>query len=388
MTKKTLTTTAQKKAWVKRNWGSVSIRKMANSLKISDNTISKWAEELGLKSQLTKPVTVEEKLHKEKEKKEAAELKKLYKTSLEKSDQLKKELDSSLALKQNISPVVFEYKELTNDTESVAVVLASDWHLEERVKPETVDGLNNFTLGIAQQRVEQFAQMTLKLVHLERLGTKIDTLVLALLGDFFTGNIHEENLETAQLQPIEAAIFAENQIISVIQYLLDNSDINLIIPTHAGNHSRITRRIHISTEGGNSLETMMYHHIKNHFKGNERVKILISEGYLSYLDVWGYTICFSHGHAIKYAGGIGGLGVPLKRGIAQWQKSRRANLYCIGHHHQYLDINEAIVNGSLIGYNAFARFIKAEFERPKQAFFVINKKHKEKVCARTILFSV
>ena len=103
---------------------------MANSLKISDNTISKWAEELGLKSQLTKPVTVEEKLHKEKEKKEAAELKKLYKTSLEKSDQLKKELDSSLALKQNISPVVFEYKELTNDTESVAVVLASDWHLE------------------------------------------------------------------------------------------------------------------------------------------------------------------------------------------------------------------------------------------------------------------
>jgi hypothetical protein len=31
------------------------------------------------------------------------------------------------------------------------------------------------------------------------------------------------------------------------------------------------------------------------------------------------------------------------------------------------------VNGSLVGYNAFALSIKAGFEPPKQAFFLIDK---------------
>jgi len=33
-----------------------------------------------------------------------------------------------------------------------------------------------------------------------------------------------------------------------------------------------------------------------------------------------------------------------------------------------------VVNGSLIGYNAFALSIKAEYEPPSQAFFLIDKK--------------
>jgi hypothetical protein len=282
---------------------------------------------------------------------------------------------------------VYEYKPLTSDTESVAVVLASDWHIEERVRPEVVNGLNNFSVNIARKRAEQFFQNTLKLVEKERYATKIDTLVLALLGDFISGNIHEELLENCELQPIDAMIEAENMILSGIQYLLDNSDLRLIIPCHVGNHTRITRKVHISTESGNSLETIMYHHLKNHFKDNDRVEVLISPSYLSYLDLWGYTICFSHGHAVKYGGGVGGLTIPLRKAIAQWQKTRRADLYCIGHWHQYLDIGEAIVNGSLVGYNAFAVFIKAEYERPKQAFFLINRKYNQKTVVCPILFN-
>lgn len=341
--------------------------------------------------QASNKISIEEQIALDKEKKDLekqkTQAKKKYEFLLEESEKYRDLYEASIQLKENISPIVYEYKPLSNDTESVAVVLASDWHIEERVKPETVNGLNNFGIKIARTRVEQFFVNTLKLVEKEQNATKIDTLVLALLGDFISGNIHEELLENCELPPIEAMIEVENMIIGGIQYLLDHSELKLIIPCHVGNHTRITKKVHIATEAGNSLETIMYHHIKNHFNGNPRVEVLISPSYLSYLDLWGYTICFSHGHAVKYGGGVGGLTIPLRKAVAQWQKTRRADLYCIGHWHQFLDIGEAIVNGSLVGYNAFALFIKAEYERPVQTFFLINKRYNRKTVVCPILFN-
>lgn len=391
-------TNKEKQTWLKKNWLTKSMAEQADYLGVGTATITRWSTAMklpkkkgGPKKQELSGLSTEEKIKLDKEVKEKVrsdkDAKKKYEYALTENDKLRKELEASLEMKENISPVVFGYKPITNDTESVAVTLWSDWHIEERVKPDTINGLNNFTVNIAKQRVEQLVQATLRLVEIERAATKIDTLVVALLGDFISGNIHEELLETCSMPPIEAAIEAENLIIGGIQYILDNSDVRVIIPCHVGNHTRITKRVHIATEAGNSLETIMYHHIKNHFKENDRVEVLISPSYLSYLDLWGYTICFSHGHAVKYGGGVGGLTIPLKKAVAQWQKTRRADLYCIGHWHQLLDVGEAIVNGSLIGYNAFAMFIKAEYERPKQAFFVINKRYNAKVLVRSILFN-
>lgn len=389
----------EKQNWLKKNWVNKSLAEQADYLGVSEVTISRWGRGMklpkrngGVKKAETEKLTTEEKIKLDKEAKERLrndkDAKKKYEYALAENDKIKKELEAALEMKENISPVVFNYKPATNDTESVAVTLWSDWHIEERVKPDTINGLNNFTVAIAKQRIEQLVQATLRLVEIERAATNIDTLVIALLGDFISGNIHEELLETCSLPPIEAAIEAENMIIGGIQYILDNSDLKLIIPCHVGNHTRITKRVHIATESGNSLETIMYHHIKNHFKDNDRVEVLISPAYLSYVDLWGYTICFSHGHAVKYGGGVGGLTIPLKKAVSQWQKTRRADLYCIGHWHQLLDVGEAIVNGSLIGYNAFAMFIKAEYERPKQAFFIINKRYNAKVLTRSILFNI
>lgn len=330
--------------------------------------------------QADKQKLLDKKIKKEEDKK--------YSILLFENERLAKELEAAVLTKNAIDPVSFVYKPFTKDSESVAVVLASDWHIEENVRPETIDGFNEYNLRIARQRIEQFFRTTLRLVEIESQFTNIDTLVLALLGDFISGNIHDALLEICELQPIDATIEAENLIIGGIQYILDHSKLNLIIPCHMGNHSRITKKVHIATEDGNSLEKIMYKHIQNHFRDNPRVNVLISPAYISYLTFWDYTICFQHGHAVQYQGGIGGLTIPLKKAVAQWQKKRRVNLYCLGHWHQFLDIGEAIVNGSMIGYSSYVQFIKGDPERPKQTFFVINKKHNEKIVVRPILFTV
>jgi len=158
-----------------------------------------------------------------------------YLKLIEKMDALEKELLASYAIKDGIKPYSFEYKIGSKDSEATAVVLASDWHIEELVKRETVNGLNEYNLKIAEQRIHEFFQNTLKLVETQQHSVKINTLVLALLGDIISGNIHTELLENCQLRPIEAIIMAENLLIGGINYLLNNSKLNLVIPCHVGN---------------------------------------------------------------------------------------------------------------------------------------------------------
>jgi hypothetical protein len=78
---------------------------------------------------------------------------------------------------------------------------------------------------------------------------------------------------------------------------------------------------------------------------------------------------------VKYQGGIGGLTVPLNKAVIGWNNARYADVTCGGHWHQYLPLPNAVVNGSLIGYNPYAEWIRASPEKPQQASFVVDKKH-------------
>jgi len=304
-----------------------------------------------------------------------------YDTLLKKIDEIEKERDAVIQMRDRFQ--TYKINPNKHDiSEAVAFLVASDWHIEETVKSNTVNGLNSYDLEIAKDRSEKFFQNGLRLIKIQQKDTDIDTIVLALLGDFISNGIHDELLETNSLQPIDAAIFAQNLIASGIEYLLrDKSIKKIILPCHSGNHGRITEKRRISTEGGNSLEYFMYCQLANHFKGDSRVEFLVSQGYLSYLDVYGYTIRFQHGHAVRYGGGVGGVTVPLNKAIAQWDKLQKADLDILGHFHQKFDGGKFIVNGSLIGYNAYALSIKASYEKPTQVFFLISKKHGKTVVA-------
>jgi len=156
-----------------------------------------------------------------------------------------------------------------------------------------------------------------------------------------------------------------------LEFLLNHWKGKIICVCSSGNHGRITDKINIATEYGNSLETFIYASLRGEFPSIEWV---IERGYNTYIDVFGYTCRLNHGHFIKYAGGIGGLTIPLIKAIKGWESSKRADFTFIGHHHQYISHRTFVVNGSMIGYNSFAVAIKADFEPPSQALFLIDKK--------------
>lgn len=348
--------------------------------------LSCFKRERAAKVPVPAPIQVAEDRSKIKAATELSTLKSKYAESL-KTIELQERALSALdnLTTQGVETFKIEPRQGSGTSESTVVVVASDWHMEERVDRSMVSGLNEHNVEIAKTRATKFFQSTLRLTKLLQQDTRIDNMVMPLLGDFISNDIHEEFPETNELLPMHAIELAQNTIASGIEFLLNNSRLKLQLPCHSGNHARTTRTTRFGAENGHSLEYLMYKNLADHFRHQaDRVTFIIPDGPHSYMDIYDWTLRFHHGHMIKYQGGIGGIFIPAYKAIAQWNKAKKADLDVFGHFHQRKDGGNFISNGSNIGYNTFALSIKADYEKPGQQLFMIDKK-RGRTCTWPIL---
>lgn len=263
--------------------------------------------------------------------------------------------------------------------EATAVLLYSDLHPDEVVEPGSVNDLNEFNPDIAKARntaLSQAVQWNLEMIRETkgRAGYRIRDFVLGMLGDLISNSIHPELLESNSMSPAQALIFTEQLSCEIMDSILADDQIETLwVPCCHGNHDRMTPKSRHSTKAGNSLGWIMYHHLAQRYADDKRVKFCIAEGNMVYTDVYGRAIRFTHGDDLRYNGGVGGLTIPFRKAIDSWNQSHHAWLTCCGHWHTWMDARDFVVNGSLIGYTAFAQAIKARWEPAAQAFFVIDK---------------
>ncbi len=259
--------------------------------------------------------------------------------------------------------------------EMTAVVLASDWHVEERVDPESVAGRNKYDLEIASDRVDRFFQAVAWHIEHQR-GSKriaIRDLILWLGGDLMTGYIHEELVESNQLSPTQTILWLLPRLEAGIRMLLERLDLaSIVLPCSFGNHGRTTLKSRIQTGFANSYEWLMYHDLAARLRDEKRVRFEITASAHQYVRVYDKMLHFHHGDSLTYHGGVGGIGIPLLKAVPQWDRTVQADVHCIGHFHQLRDYGRAVVNGSLIGFGPYSQSIRAEFEPPQQALFYMD----------------
>lgn len=261
-------------------------------------------------------------------------------------------------------------------SESVACIVASDWHVEEEVKPSSVQGRNAYSLEVAEQRLDTMWRNAVKLVDGARAHTRIDRIVCFCLGDLFSGHIHEELRETTALSPIESILWLKPRIVSGINFLLQHCK-RLDVVCKIGNHSRTTFRQHLSNPEAHSLEWLLYHWLSSHYASNRRVTFHLTPSYHTFIDILGVKVRAHHGDAFRYSGGIGGIAVPMQVAISRWNRAEPADLDVLGHWHSALSsTGTGLVNGSLIGYSALSVRFRSAYEPPQQSFFVVSGKHR------------
>ncbi len=297
-----------------------------------------------------------------------------YKLALAAIELAQEQSDFINLLSEARDPEAWEKEIARGTSQATPIACASDWHVEEPVDPKKVSGKNRFDMSIADKRIRKFFEKIP--VYIERYCPMAKELILWLGGDFYSGFIHEELLETNALPPNQACLWWMEKASDGIAFLRrECPKLNILIPCNDGNHGRMTDRTRVSTRTANSLEWLTYKVLEREWRLRDpKVRFRICEGYHNVIECQGRLIRFHHGDGIKYQGGIGGLHIPVRKAISQWNKAQEVDLDVLGNWHTFIDGGKYIFNGSLIGYGAYSVWIKADYEPPIQAFLVFDKK--------------
>ena len=303
---------------------------------------------------------------------ELASYRKRYTAALAQIDRERERADALVALKGISSVRQNAVSKKTAKHDATMVVLLSDIHCEETVRPETVNGLNAFDLDVCEARLAELQSRFFDMLAHERELCRIDRIVVWLGGDLISGMIHPELAEENSLHPLAAIRWIGERLRGFLDAVADNAR-EVVVATSCGNHGRTTEKLRT-----NEADTSYEHHLYLTMRAAEKrrnVAWQVGEGHLNYVTLDGFKIRFCHGHAIRHQGGIGGIHVPLNKAIAAWDVGERADLTCIGHWHQFSwsRIGRYVTNGSVIGHSAYAVRIKVPgAEPPCQAAFVVD----------------
>lgn len=363
----------------------ISVAELARQLKNGRDCVLRILRKHGLYSafrELTAPnATIDLKVLKERQ--QSRDLRQGYKDALKRIAELEQELKLHQDFRKIGSEVIarkVEIKKHAGKKDAVAFVEVSDWHLEEQVLSAAVGGVNSFNLTIARKRVNLLFQHTMKLLRMCRRESYIKTLVVTALGDFMTAWIHEEFLSSNMLTPPEAMLEVFELWLGGLKYWLDEGDLDEILFVGVcGNHGRITKKMPTKKMPQKNYEWLIYQYLMRWFAENPpkktKIRFKMPEGYFNWIKVFGRDIRIHHGDGIRYMGGVGGIHIPLRKAIAQWNKAKHADLDIMAHWHTRENSRDYTLNGSLIGYSEYSQRLKTDFEPPAQSFFILHHKY-------------
>lgn len=274
---------------------------------------------------------------------------------------------------KNVSELPFEKYDFDVTTKKghskYAIALFSDAHIEETVKPDSVLGLNEYNLNIAEERIKKYFVNLVNALNEDN----VKNLVFASLGDTLSGFIHEELSQTNGCSPLEATFIAQNLLYNGLEYIVENSTVEHIkFIGIVGNHGRTTKKMQHSNGHVMSYEWLMYKNIEKQIELTKiPIEVEIPNSEMAILQTNdGKKYLFMHGFQIKTAGvsTVCGIYPALNRLSLKLDRNFHQDKIYLGHFHSCISIPNATVNGSIIGFNAYSLSNGFSYEKPAQMY--------------------
>ena len=279
------------------------------------------------------------------------------------------------AAQHRVEPLAFR-EHRSGRREACSLVVISDNHVDEVVESASVSGLNEHNPDVARARMARIFSGARWLTQHARQSHLVRNIKLLLIGDHISGTIHADLSETNAMSLPESIAFSEQLFCDGIEHLLEDPDTEGIdVHCSTGNHGRLAPgkpRIHTRNE--TNAEMILFLSLARRFAHEPRVTFDLPAGVFSYFQVYDRWVRHSHGDHLKYGGALGGLTNPINRAVARMNLARKADLDVFGHWHSYQDNGSWIVNGSTVGFGTFSEWIHAPYERPQQAWALLDSK--------------
>lgn len=256
-----------------------------------------------------------------------------------------------------------------------AVLMLSDLHLDEVVKPLEVRYRNAYDRHIAELRLERVAHAAVMLLKDYVAGIKLDGLVVALLGDIITGVIHDELARTND-SPVPATIAHWVPILAgMLTYFADELGVPIHVPTVDGNHDRSYMKTPSKQRAESSNAWIIYNWLAQLLREDERITFNISVSPDNELKVYDTKFLLTHGDGFRSAGGVGGIYPSMLKYLMRAHEIYDFDVALMGHWHTTTWHRDAYINGSLKGYDQYAMQNRFYPEAPKQSLFIVTPEH-------------
>jgi predicted phosphodiesterase/DNA-binding Lrp family transcriptional regulator len=266
----------------------------------------------------------------------------------------------------------------------VPMMLWSDWHYGEVVRPEEVGGMNTFNAEVAAERITLLVDTSIDLAfnHMGRAEKDYPGAVVCLGGDMLSGDIHEELFATNDRTTQQCINDLTDLLAAALERVADKFG-KVFVPCVVGNHGRASRKPRMKGRVYTSHEWNIYCSLERHFRRDSRIQFLIPGETDAYFKVYGHRFLLTHGDSLGVKGGDGIIGAigpimrgKLKVGHSEAEIGRNVDTILMGHWHQMLWLPGCIVNGALKGYDEYARLaMRAPYSQPSQALWFVHPEH-------------
>lgn len=260
----------------------------------------------------------------------------------------------------------------------VPCTIWSDWHIGEVVTASEVNGVNRYDLATAEARIRKLVDRTIDLCFRHMTNPEYPGIVVNLLGDIVSGDIHVELSETNETELFPIILWSRDRLIWALKTLADHFG-RVFVPCAPGNHGRMTRKPQAKRYVFKNADWLLYCLLERHFQdvGDTRVQFMVPDTGECLYRVFGHRYLGIHGDDLGVRGGDGIIGIlgPVARGEVKMHGSqahvgRDYDTVLMGHWHQLLWLQRAIVNNTLKGYDEYARrFLRATASPPSQALW-------------------
>ena len=259
---------------------------------------------------------------------------------------------------------------------ATALLVLSDLHLDEVVDLDEMSGMNEFNRKIAEQRLEGVVNGTERICSRYVAGVEFDGIVVALNGDVLSGSIHDELDRTNEAPTMASVVHWVPNLAAALTHLADTFGA-VFVPCTDGNHDRYYKKVPAKQRVESSLAWVLYNWLADTLRDDNRITFRITTAPGQTYPIYDTVVHQIHGDGFRGGGGIGGIYPPMLKYLHRMDKmwadaGVAVDLHVMGHWHQYLTGRNYLVNGSLKGFDEYARSKGFTPEPARQALAIVT----------------
>jgi hypothetical protein len=238
----------------------------------------------------------------------------------------------------------------------IAVVLCSDIHLTETVRPDDANGVNVYNSIIAANRLWEHSQKIKQIIKNHSQYHPIKSIWSPLLGDIINGTIHQEYITTNDLSDTAAVILGA-RLLRMFYGEMKTLGLPIEVDAVHGNHARLTPKVPTKRQAHTNLDWQLYEMLSDAFDGDDQLRMEITTAQIGMKELFGWNVLFEHGIDVKNGGEEAF--EDRVRALFDDPTYREATGYAgasfdqiiIGNMHKPKFLERTVVNGSYIGQN-------------------------------------